>query len=447
MEENLVQRSGQGQLASAALLSPAAKSPQLYGLGVLAINIMLESFSGYAYFFYVEVLGLAMSLAAVVRMIYSIWNSANDPIFAFFSDNTRSRWGRRHVWLVPAMLLTAAVYVLIFSVPESLHGANDLFRYMLLILLLFETLMTILIVNYVPLFPEYFRDLRQRSTAAAYYHAGKIIAVLIGLSLTPLVYGAIGFTGMAITYAALSVGLLAIALAGNREDPQLQAADRIKFLPALGNVLQDRSFWSFGITITLVLFGVNMVPFALPFYVKYALGGGPGMISVLSAAALLASLLTLPVWGRLVRMRNVKSTFVTAILVMFLGTLILALPPNPWTGIPAMMVIGAAWGGIWVCNNIIRADLVSQNLIRTEKHTEALYYALLNVIQNAGGILQSAAMLLASLLFGYVSGENPGPHPDMAFRFLIGFAPLLVLVISWFAARSFFRNYPEPLAA
>jgi GPH family glycoside/pentoside/hexuronide:cation symporter len=119
----------------------------------------------------------------------------------------------------------------------------------------------------------------------------------------------------------------------------------------------------------------------------------------------------------------------------------MSLPSHRGIAIAGIAVIGAAWGGIWVCNNIIRADLVTQNLAKTEKHTEALYYALLNTIQNMGGILQSIAMMLATLLFGYVSGENPGPQPGMAFRFLIGFAPLVGLSLSWLSARSFFKDY------
>ena len=447
MEKQMAPTLDKGTVSAQSLNSTANKSPILYGLGVLAINIILESFSGYAYFFYIEILGLAMTMAAVVRLVYTIWNSVNDPIFAFLSDNTRSRWGRRHAWLVPGMLLTSVVYILIFSVPGSIRGTTSLFWYMLVILLLFETLTTILIVNYVALFPEYFHGLKQRSNASIYYHAGKIIAVFIGLSLAPFVYRLVGFTGMAITYAILSTGLLALALLGNREDLQIQATDKVELLWAFKSVLKDPSFWKFGITITLVLFGVNMVPFTLPFYAKHALGAGPELVSLLSAAALLSSLLVLPIWGRLVQKWKMKTTFVAAILIMFFGTLMMGLPPNRWMAISAMAVIGVAWGGIWVCNNIIRADLVSQNLANTEKHTEALYYALLNVIQNLGGILQSVAMMLASLLFGYVSGENPGPRPDMAFRFLMGFAPLVILVMAWFAARSFLKGYPEKLTA
>jgi GPH family glycoside/pentoside/hexuronide:cation symporter len=419
----------------------------MYGLGVLAINILLESFSAYAYYYYIEVLGLAMGMAAVVKMVYAIWNSANDPIFAFFSDNTRSRWGRRHAWLVPSMLLTVVVYILIFSVPESMRRSTSLFWYMLTILLLFETLTTIIIVNYVALFPEYFHGREERSNASVYYQAGKIIAVFIGLSLTPLVFGAIGFTRMAILYAILSAGWLTLALARNREDPQMQNTDKAKFLPAFKNVLTERAFWMYGIGFTLLTFGVNMVPFALPFYVRHALREGPEWTSILSGIALASCFIVLPVWGKLVQKWKMKTTFTIVILIMSLGAALMSLPPHTGIAMSAIMVIGVAWGGIWICNNIIRADLVSQNLAKTGEHTEALYYALLNVIQNMGGVLQSVAMLLASLLFGYVSGENPGPQAAMAFRFLMGLAPLAVLIVSWPFARSFLKGYPEKVPA
>jgi glycoside/pentoside/hexuronide:cation symporter, GPH family len=447
MNKQMAPTLGRGAVSAQSLTSTADKSPLLYGVGILAINIILESFSAYAYFFYIEILGLAMTMAAVVRMVNTIWNSINDPIFAFLSDNTRSRWGRRHAWLVPGMLLTSIVYVLIFFVPNSMRGTTSLFWYMLVILLLFETFATILIVNYVALFPEYFHGLKQRSNASVYYQAGKIIAVFIGLTLTPLVCRLIGFTGTAIAYGILSAGLLTLALIGNREDVQLQAADKVEVLPAVKNVLKDASFWKFGITITVVLFGVNMLPFTLPFYVKHALSAPPELASMLSGAALVASLLALPLWGRLVKQWKMKTTFLLVMLTLSLGTIMISLPPHRLIAFSAIIIIGVAWGGIWICNNVIRADLISQNLASTEKHTEALYYALLNVIQNMSGVLQSVAMILASRLFGYVSGENPGPQPGMAFRFLMGFVPLVGLAISWFTAHSFFMDYSDNVPA
>jgi glycoside/pentoside/hexuronide:cation symporter, GPH family len=186
-----------------------------------------------------------------------------------------------------------------------------------------------------------------------------------------------------------------------------------------------------------------MMPFTLPFYTKHVLNAGAELASILSAAALVVSLLVLPLWDKVAQKWKMKTAFVSAILILFLGTLMISLSLNSWMALAAVMVIGGAWGGIWVCNNIIRADLVSQNLANTEKHTEALYYGLLNVIQNMGGILQSAAMMLASIFFGYVSGDDPGSRSDLAFRFLMGWVPLVVLLISWLFARSFLKDYPE----
>jgi len=418
------------------------KSPLFYGLGVLGFNLILEAFGGYAYFFYIEILGLAMTMAAVVRMAYAIWDSINDPIFGFLSDNTRSLWGRRHVWLVPTTLLSGIVFILVFSVPEFIQGKTHLFWYMLVTLLLFETLSTILIVNYVALFPEYFQGLKKRSTASVYNQAGKNIAVLIGLALTPIVYRAIGFTWMAVTYSLLSIVLLVLSLVVNREDPQMQVVKKVEFLPAFKNVLKDLSFWKYGITIALILFGVNMVPFALPFYVKYALNAGPNLTATLSGMALVTSLVVLPIWGRLIRKWEMKKTFYAVVLIMAFGAILLGFSPNKNIAMAGIVIYGVAWGGIWVCNHIIRADLISQNQAHSEKHTEALYYSLLNVILRIGGLLQSLAMVLATVFFGYVSGENPGSQPGMAFRFLMGFIPLVGLVVALFFARFFFKDYP-----
>jgi len=43
----------------------------------------------------VDGLGLAVTLAAIINVIYAIWDDVNGPLVGYLSDNTRSRWGRR----------------------------------------------------------------------------------------------------------------------------------------------------------------------------------------------------------------------------------------------------------------------------------------------------------------------------------------------------------------
>ena len=92
-------------------------------------------------------------------------------------------------------------------------------------------------------------------------------------------------------------------------------------------------------------------------------------------------------------------------------------------------------GGIKVCHQIIVASFVDQNLQRTGHRREGIYYSVLRVMGKFSKILESLALILLSLLFGYVSGANPGPHPENAFRFLMGVIPLLLTIIAWLIAR------------
>jgi GPH family glycoside/pentoside/hexuronide:cation symporter len=84
---------------------------------------------------------------------------------------------------------------------------------------------------------------------------------------------------------------------------------------------------------------------------------------------------------------------------------------------------------------MIMADFVDRSLEVTGRRQEGVYYSLLRVIGKLSKILESLALVLLGVLFGYVSGENPGPHPGNAFRFLISVFPLVFTLIAWLIAR------------
>ena len=55
------------------------------------------------------------------------------------------------------------------------------------------------------------------------------------------------------------------------------------------------------------------------------------------------------------------------------------------------------------------------------------------------GLFTSLAFYLVAILFGYISGDNPGPQPDNAARFLLTVFPPILMVISF--AFSFFIDF------
>jgi GPH family glycoside/pentoside/hexuronide:cation symporter len=415
-------------------------SPFFYGLGTLGITVVGETFAAFAYFYYIDFLGLALSLAALTRTIYAVWDAVNDPLFSYLSDNTRTRWGRRRPWLLIGVPLCALSFVLIFLAPVSLRGQNLLFWYLLAATLLYETFLTIAGVNYNVLFPELFRTLADRIRASALNRAGLILGLVVGLSLTPLVYQQLGFQKMAFLYAALAGSTLLIATLKHREDPSYQNPVILGLWPIFREILKGRAFWLYALTLAIFAFAVNLFPFAIPFYCKYSLGAEEGTTVLIFAASLAAALGSVPVWVKLYHRWGTRAVFLRSMGVIVIASVCLGLAPESVTAILATCIYGIGWGGCQVCFDVIRAALVDRHYNLTGQRSEAVYFSLLGFGIHLSGVLQGAAMFAVGILFGYISGEQPGPQPDLAFRFLIGVVPVISLLLSMNFARQFFNQ-------
>jgi len=129
---------------------------------------------------------------------------------------------------------------------------------------------------------------------------------------------------------------------------------------------------------------------------------------------------------------------------MAASAIILGLASNLALGAIGAAVAGAGLGGVKVCREMIMANFLDGNLKRTGLRREGIYYSLLRVIGKLSKILESLSLVLLGLLFGYVSGENPGPQPENAFRFLISVFPLVLTLIALLTAgRLSFENERE----
>jgi GPH family glycoside/pentoside/hexuronide:cation symporter len=412
-------------------------SPLVYGLGALGSMAIGQAFGGYYQFYYADVLGLAVALLATINVVYGIWDIANNPLVGYLSDNTRARWGRRRPWLLVALPFVLVMLVLAYAVPEPFREGSALFWYALAIVFLFETFATVMFVNYQALFPELFQRFRERTRASAYAQGFGMVGELIGFALTPIVYTQFGFEGMAVLYAIVFGILVFVAVLTSSEDPKAQSEPPLRPKGAFGDVLRDRLFWHFAVVTSLVLFTTAIYILATPFWTKYTLGAGPQAPALIFGAVFGMAILSVAVWSRLVRRLGTKRAWLWAIGMVLVATVLAGLVPNLFLGVIGAALAGAGFGGTQVCREMILAKLVDGSLERTGRRQEGIYYSLSMLFGRLSKIVQALALLLLLVLFGYVSGEDPGPHPDTAFRFLIGVLPLVCLVPAWILARRF----------
>jgi len=411
-------------------------SPAVYGLGFFGLTSTWQALAGYFLFFYVDVLGLAVALAALVKAIYAIWDAVNDPLAGYLSDNTRSRWGRRRPWLMAGLPFYLFFFVLIYAVPGAFRQGDALFWYFLIVILLFETASTVILTNYQALFPELFQGLKIRARASAYSQGLASAGELVGFAVTPIVYTAYGFAPMAVLYAVLAGILLFISIFRSAEDPGAQAAAPLNFREAFGDVLHDRPFWHFTMVATLIWFTTGLYTIGTAFYVKYSISAGPTAPSLIFGTVFIVAILSVTVWSRLVRRLGVKKTWLWAIGVMLLSAVALGLAPDLSAAIVACVIAGAGLGGVNVCRELIIASLVDRSFARTGRRQEGMYYSLNHFFGRLSKLFEALALILLGLLFGYASGEDPGPNPESAFRFLMSVLPFLCMMVALLVGRT-----------
>ncbi len=411
-------------------------SPVAYGMGYFGLASTGQALAGYFLFFYVDVLGLAVALAALVNVVYAIWDAVNDPLAGYLSDNTRSRWGRRRPWLLAGLPFYLLLFVLIYAVPGAFRQGNALFWYALIVIFLLETASTIIIINYQALFPELFQGFKIRARASAYSQGLGSAGELAGFALAPIVYTAFGFGGMAVLFAIVAGALLLFSIVRNSEDPGAQETAPLNFRGAFGEILRDRPFWHFTIAATLVWFTTGLYTIGTAFYAKYTLGAGPRAPSLIFGTVFIVAILSVKAWSSLVRRLGVKKTWLWASGVMLLSAIVLGLASDLSAALSAALIAGAGLGGIKICREMILASLVDRSLARTGRRQEGLYYSLNRFFSRLSKILEAGALILLGLLFGYVSGEDPGPNPGDAFRFLMSVLPFLCMVAALLLART-----------
>ncbi|MBL8556783.1 MAG: MFS transporter [Phenylobacterium sp.] len=95
-----------------------------YGFGSVAFGVKDNGFSYFLAFFFAQVLGLPAKEVGFAIMLALILDAFVDPIVGQLSDNTRSKWGRRHPWMYGAAIPVAVSYALLWNPPAGLGHAQ-----------------------------------------------------------------------------------------------------------------------------------------------------------------------------------------------------------------------------------------------------------------------------------------------------------------------------------
>ena len=135
-----------------------------YATGECAVSLVMNGVFSFVLLGYTKALGLNPALAGFALSVTVFWEILFAPFVGHLSDHTRSRWGRRHPYMLAGGLLMAAGSYLIWAIPEGLRqNPMSIFAYLIAANLLLRTALNLFLIPYLALGFEVCTDYNGRS--------------------------------------------------------------------------------------------------------------------------------------------------------------------------------------------------------------------------------------------------------------------------------------------
>ena len=138
-----------------------------YGFGAVAFGVKNNGFDYFLLLFYSQVMGVDAPLVGLALLIALLFDAFSDPVVGYLSDNTHSKWGRRHPWMYASALPVAIGYFLLWVPPAGLTG-NELFPYILVLAIFIRVCITLFEVPSSALSAELTQDYDDRTSLFSY---------------------------------------------------------------------------------------------------------------------------------------------------------------------------------------------------------------------------------------------------------------------------------------
>ncbi|KZX93462.1 sugar transporter [Erythrobacter sp. HI0019] len=405
-----------------------------HGSGAAAFGIKNGGFDYFLLLFYGTVIGLEPGLVGLAILIALVVDAISDPLVGYWSDNFRSRWGRRHPFMYAAALPVALSYFLLWNPPD--WGQTGLFVYLTVLAVLIRTFITFYETPSSALIPELTTDYADRTSLQAYrllfgWSAGTgMSVVMFGVLLTgplgmrdPDAYATYGIIASLLIFATIMMS----ALGTHSRIPYLHqpvgTGERYSVGRIFREMLQTLSEKSFiALFLATMLFAIaSGLSAALAFLMlNYFWGFSEYQIFIWTCSVFISALLgfVLAPWAtrRLGKKRATILLGVLAFTIQPMPVLLRLAGLMPENGDPLLfpLVLGvnvidlALIIAVQVVSFSMIADLVESNELRTGRRSEGVYYAAVTFTRKT---TQGLGVLAAGLILSFVNfpeGAEPG---------------------------------------
>jgi len=373
----------------------------------LSAALLNQFFQAKAQFFYIVEMKLSPEIYALALFIWAIWNAINDPLAGWYMDRQTTRWGRRLPWMILFWLPLVISFSLIWSPPITWVGNNlKLFLWLLVILIIFDTSYTVVILAWAALFPEIFTDQKDRNIVAGLRQIFSLGALILSLVIPPffITDGDI----LSYKYFGWLLGLisfinLGIAFVGCKEPKYHDTVivNKNSLLDSLREILSNTSFLAFLLGNLVTYFAYGQVLAMLPFYRKFILGVDQQFEMLAYTSALAITLLSLIFWVWFTSKNEPRFTYLFSAACFGLGLIPMWFVTTGFQAIMIMALVGFGLTGQLIVVDLLLADVVDQDYVNTGTRREGIFFGFNGFFIRLSILLQAISLAVITRLTGF----------------------------------------------
>jgi GPH family glycoside/pentoside/hexuronide:cation symporter len=381
-------------------------------------------------------LGYVAAAIAVARAL----DALTDPLMAWVTDRTRTRWGRRKPYILIGAPLCAIVFWALFSPPGGLSATAASVWFGITFCLYLIT-HKVFVVPHAALGPEVVLEYHERSSLFGIQAIFIQVGVISAAVLPAFLIGSLGpgSERQAFSLLAASLGLTLVVLYGFMlwkvpERPEFSAREPNPLVPGIRRALRNRPF--------RILFLFNLIaalPGAIPavmmrYFTFYVVRPEqPEMwFAVFLTAYFLTGTLLIPLWLAAARRFGKLPTYVAAFLIGTTGSVFFFFAGEGDTIYVTVVcgLIGIQSAAGLFLMPAMGADTIDYDELLTGKRREAQFGVLWWILPKFVAIPGMAIPIAILAAVGYVPNQEQTPEVLLMIRALMGLFPIAFSVVA-----------------
>jgi len=407
-----------------------------FGLGMLA-NQMFPAALGIFMVVLVQDLGFPGWMWGILFFLPRVFDSVTDPIMGFISDNTRSRWGRRHHYVFLGAIVMGISFIAMWQLQRE-DGITYNFIYFLCWSFVFYAGLTLFSIPYVAMGYEMSDDFHERTSIMAVAQWIGQWAWVIAPWFWVVMYDPAWFPNAdtATRTLAVWVGVVCMGLAmvpalflpirSTKDDTSLVPLTWANFGGGMREILDgfkeafgSAPFRKLCFSTFLIFNAFNTVAAFSFFIVVYHLFNGSTSAAWIwptlfgSVGALITTFVVIPTVAWMSKKMGKKNAFMLSQGISIIGYVLLwflMVPGKPWMFMFALPFFSFGIGGLFTLMMSMTADVCDLDELATGKRREGIFGAIYWWMVKFGFAI---AGLLSGAIMSFV-GFAPGAATQAA---------------------------------